>query len=447
MIFNILKVKSIFMKPAPSLSSLLGASSFRFAFIYFILFFNPLTYFSGVPVLEWLPQLTSIPVDALVFFLNDQLFHIKPVLNQFGGGSGDTSFAWAQQFTFLILSGLGAMIWTASDRKSRSYPKLHYGLCLLVRYSLAGVSFSYGIIKIFAMQMHFPNMSQLATPLGDYLPMRFSWMFIGYSEPYQIFSGVAETTVGLLLFWRKTALLGALLAVGVFANVVMLNYSYDIPVKIYSTNLLIASIFLVWQERKRLFAFFIQNSPTIPSPLFEKTFVIRWQKVTRIVLKTIFFLFTFGFTLADTYSYYQETKAQRTKVLEPIQPGMYHVELFVKNGDTIPESLADSLRWRDVIFDYNGQGSFSAQDSSFRMRYGRAYFSYQPDSLGSKLDWKMSSWDSVTVVSFAMKLPEENRIILSGKIEEDSLHVVLKKLNRHFPLTERQFHWISESNR
>lgn len=428
-------------------SSLFGKVTFRFAFIYFILFFNPLNYFSGVPVLEWLPQLIAIPLDALVFFLNDQLFHIKPTLNQFGGGSGDTSFAWAEQFTLLILSGLGAFAWTVIDRKSTAYPKLYYGLCLLIRYSLAGISFSYGILKVFAMQMHFPNMSQLATPLGDYLPMRFSWMFIGYSGPYQIFSGVAEVVVGLLLFWRKTALLGALLAVGVFANVVMLNYSYDIPVKIFSGNLLIASIFLVWQERNRLIAFFIQNTPTIPSSLFEKTYTIKWEKVTRIVLKTVFFLLTFGFTLADTYSYYQETKAERTKVLEPIQPGMYHVELFVKNGDTIPESLADSLRWRDVIFDYNGQGSFSAQDSSFRMRYGRAYFSYQPDSLGSRLDWKMAASDSIPVVSFAMKLPEEDRIILSGKKENDSLHVVLKKLNRHFPLTERQFHWISESNR
>lgn len=435
------------MNPTTPDSSLFGTVTFRFAFIYFVLFFNPLQYFFGIPVLEWLPQLTSIPLDALVFYLNDHLFQIKPTLNQFGGGSGDTSFGWAQQFTYLILSATGSLIWTILDYKTALYPRLHYFLCILVRYSLAGISFSYGILKVFAMQMHFPNMSQLATPLGDYLPMRFSWMFIGYSEPYQIFSGLAEVAVGLLLFWRKTALLGALLAVGVFANVVMLNYSYDIPVKIYSSNLLLASVFLVWQERKRLVAFFIQNSPTLPSPLFEKIYTAKWQKVSRIVLKTAFFLFTFGFTLTNTYPYYQETQAERTKVLEPIQPGMYHVQTFVKNGDTIPESLADSLRWRDVIFDYNGQGSFSAQDSSFRMRYGRAYFTYLPDSMGSRLDWKIFAWDSAIVASFTMKLPEKDRIILSGKKENDSLHVVLKKLNRHFPLTERQFHWISESNR
>lgn len=427
--------------------SFLGTVTFRFALIYFILFFNPLTYLQGIPVLEGIPQLMALPLDALTFFLNDQLYRIKPVLNQFGGGSGDTSFAWAQQFTFLILSGLGALCWTLLKRRLSNQSALRYWLCILVRYSLAAVSFSYGILKVFAMQMHFPNMSQLATPLGDYLPMRFSWMFIGYSAPYQIFSGVAEVAVGLLLFWRKTALLGSLLAEGVFANVVMLNYSYDIPVKIYSGNLLIASVFLVWQERKRLFAFFIQNSPTAPSSLFENTFTGKWQKVTRIALKVVFFLLTFGLTLTNTYTYFQETKAQNTKVLKPIQPGFYHVELFVKNGDTIPESLADSLRWRDVIFDFNGQGSFSALDSSFRMRYGRAYFSYLPDSSEKKLDWNHPLNDNSPVVSFNLELKGTDQIVLHGIKNQDSLHVVLKKLNRHFPLTERQFHWISESNR
>jgi hypothetical protein len=46
-----------------------------------------------------------------------------------------------------------------------------------------------------------------------------------------------------------------------------------------------------------------------------------------------------------------------------------------------------------------------------------------------------------------MELSEKGKIILKGKKAEDSLYVVLRKMNRHFPLTERQFHWISESNR
>ncbi|GAA0878716.1 hypothetical protein GCM10009119_16840 [Algoriphagus jejuensis] len=424
-----------------------GLISFRFAFIYFLIYFNPLIYFNAVPGLYWIPQLAILPFDALTFFLNDHLFQIRPQLNQMGGGSGDTSFAWAQVATFLTIAGVGALIWSVLEWKKRNYLTLHYWLCLILRYSLAGIAFSYGILKVFAMQMYFPNLSQLATPLGDYLPMRLSWMFIGYSEPYQIFSGVAEVMVALLLIWRRTALLGALMAVGVFANVVMLNLSFDIPVKIYSIHLLIASMFLVWQERERLFAFFILNKSVLPATLYEKKMVERWQKTGRFVLKVAFFLSSFCYTTYNYYNYFVQYHTDVSKVLEPIQPGIYHVELFVKNGDTIPESLVDSLRWRDVIFDYNGAGSLAANDSSLRMRYGRAYFNYLPDSLGKQVEWRVMNWDSLPAATFAMDFPSEDRMILSGEKGGDSLHLVLKKLKRHFPLTERQFHWISESNR
>jgi hypothetical protein len=426
--------------------SLFGRISFRFAFIYYLLFFNPLEFLSGIPVLQWLPQLAKLPLDALVYFLNDQFYHIRPQLNAMGGGSGDTSFGWALQLTLVFLGVLGTVIWSILDRKRVTYATLHYWLCILIRYSLALTAFSYGILKVFAMQMIFPSISQLATPLGDYLPMRFSWLFIGYSAPYQIFSGVAEVLVALLLVWRKTALLGAILAIGVFGNVVMLNLSYDIPVKIYSINLLVASIFLAWQERERLFAFFILNRTVVPSSLFEKKYQGKWKKSTRIILKAAFIILSFGFTTKNYYDYYAEFHKNEFRVLEPIQPGMYHVETFAKNGDTIPESLVDSTRWRDVIFDYNGSGSLSANDSSLRMRYGRAYFNYEPDSLGKRLEWKLSG-DRSPVANFEMELSEKGKIILKGKKAEDSLYVVLRKMNRHFPLTERQFHWISESNR
>ncbi|MBN7812467.1 hypothetical protein J0A68_16050 [Algoriphagus sp. H41] len=427
--------------------SVFGRISFRIAFVYFLLYFNPLQFLAVIPGLYWLPGTALLPLDALTFFLNDQLFHISPTLNQNGGGSGDTSFAWAQVFTMLALAVLGGLAWTFFGKKRTSYPVWQHGLCVFLRYSLAGISFSYGILKVFAMQMHFPNLSQLATPLGDYLPMRFSWMFIGYSGPYQIFSGLAEVAVALLLVWRKTALLGALLAVGVFANVVMLNFSYDIPVKIYSLHLLILSVFLVWQERERLFAFFVQNKAVLPSSLYEKSWAKKWQNSGRLVLKVFFFLSSFGYTTYNYYNYYSQYHATKDLVMDPVEPGIYHVEVFVKNGDTIPESLADAQRWRDVVFDYNGSGSIAANDSSLRMRYGRAYFVYQPDSLGERIEWRNYSAESHPVASFDMDLSEKGKMILRGAKGDDSLQVVLRKLDRHFPLTERQFHWISESNR
>ena len=46
--------------------------------------------------------------------------------------------------------------------------------------------------------------------------MRFSWLFIGYSTPYQIFSGAMETVAGLLLLNRRTVTAGLFAATGAF---------------------------------------------------------------------------------------------------------------------------------------------------------------------------------------------------------------------------------------
>jgi hypothetical protein len=115
---------------------------------------------------------------------------------------------------------------------------------MIVRYYLAIVALSYGIIKLFVLQMPFPTISQLATPLGDLLPMRFSWLFIGYSVPYQFFSGAMETVAGLLLLYRRTVTAGLFAATGAFLNVAMINLSYDVPVKLFSMHLLFACLFL-----------------------------------------------------------------------------------------------------------------------------------------------------------------------------------------------------------
>jgi hypothetical protein len=68
-----------------------------------------------------------------------------------------------------------------------------------------------------------PSLSQLATPLGDFGAMRLAWLYMGYSGPYQVFSGMAEVITGLLLLYRRTVTLGLLAGLGVFINVMTMN--------------------------------------------------------------------------------------------------------------------------------------------------------------------------------------------------------------------------------
>ena len=193
---------------------------FRFFFIYLFFQLSPWNWVARIPVLGYPAQCYSKLMNWAVNAANAKFFHVAPVLVP-TNGSGDTSFAWAELWLTISLAVIGCIIWSIIDWRRRNYSVLNYWLCLFARYYVATYAFVYGFFKVFALQMGFPSLHQLATPLGDLLPMRLSWLFIGYSTPYQVFSGAAEVLAGLLLLYRRTATLGTFIALGVFINVML----------------------------------------------------------------------------------------------------------------------------------------------------------------------------------------------------------------------------------
>ena len=416
---------------------------FRFFFIFMFLYMAPWTWLNSVPSLDILTNWYSNLEDWAVRLANDKIFHLKKVLVPISG-SGDTSWGWAQLYLFLLLALVGCLVLSIADYKRKNYNHLDYWLCLFTRYYLAIFAFVYGVIKIFALQMTFPNLSMQATSLGDLLPMRLSWMFMGYSTPYQVFSGALETLAGILLLFRRTATLGAMVAAGVFLNVMVMNLSYDIPVKIFSMRLELFSLFLLVHERDRLLSFFVRNKIAEASNLYEVTFTKRWMRIARIVLKIAFIgIYVFWF-LYQTYDRYKQFNT--TPSSGPIAIGMYEVETFVVNKDTIPPLITDTLRWQDIIFE-GRFGTVKSNDTLFRKLYNRGQFIYEVDSLKKTLALKKRFTDSAFSCFFNYQIPDSNTILLRGKMRNDSVFVVLKKSKRRFQLAEKQFHWLSESNR
>jgi hypothetical protein len=234
---------------------------FRFFSVYFLLQIAPWNWFRAIPGAPFVLRYYGMAIDRAVGAANARVFHVRQTLVPMNG-SGDTSWAWTELWLYLSVAAVGCLVWTMLDRKRTDYDRLAFWLRTIVRYYIATAALSYGIIKLFLLQMPFPALSQLATPLGDLLPMRFSWLFIGYSAPYQFFSGAMETTAGLLLLYRRTVTAGLFAATGAFLNVVMINLSYDVPVKLYASHLLFACVFLLALDSKRLLRFLVLNQST-----------------------------------------------------------------------------------------------------------------------------------------------------------------------------------------
>lgn len=419
--------------------------AFRFFFILLLFFIAPWNFLGYIPVLSFLSDGYAIGEEWIVSLCNRHLWHVAEVLNMDGGGSGDTSYAWAQFYTVLILSLAGALLWSIIDRKRRSpYKTLSSGLNVVVRYHVALVALLYGINKLFALQMPFPNLSLLSTTLGDLLPMRLSWIFMGYSAPYQVFSGVMETLVGLLLLSRKTALAGVLLGAGVFANVFVLNLCYDIPVKLFSMQTLFCCFFLAWNDRKRVWNFFVLNRNTTPSNTYELVLPKRWQRITRILLKSAFILLFVVLQFIQSWSMYSEDRAQAAS--QPIEAGIYDVTEMVENGDTLSVGEGN-IRWKDMVFDLDGSGSIYPADTLLRQRYKRGYFVFKADTSAEVIRFTKSYADTIPLFELRYAQVNDSTLSLSGIVRSDTLSLLLQRRNRQFPLSERQFHWVSEANR
>jgi hypothetical protein len=112
---------------------------------------------------------------------------------------------------------------------------------------------------------------------------------------------LGEVLAGVLLVWRRTATLGALIAAGVMANVVMLNFCYDVPVKLMSSHLLVCALLIAYSDGVRLLNAFVLNQPTPPANLVGpwtstgawwtklgfKAMVLVWAMLVPIVSQSI----------------------------------------------------------------------------------------------------------------------------------------------------------------
>jgi hypothetical protein len=424
---------------------------FRFFFIWFLLFIDPIGMSPSFPVWEYVQNGFESMLYSVVNLVDHHLLHIQPppgVPVPVNDGAGDTTSFWAQLWVFVLLAAIGCLVWSLLDRRRNNYERLGYYLRTAIRYYIALECFQYGFIKLFCLQMPAPSLSQLATPLGDFGSMRLCWMYMGYSKPFEVFAGTLEIVAGLLLLYRRTVTLGLLMALGVFINVMTMNLSYDIPVKGYSMELTLCCLTLLIWDHQRLFSFLALNRPAGDTRLYEPVDTGRGMRIARVVLKLYFVYFAIGKPIHADWNRSLEMR-KAAGVAGPIHRGVYAVRVFAVNGDTIAPSFADSIRWKDVIFDTRGRGSVNSPDTGFARKYGygRGLFHYETDSAAHQLTITKSASDHQLIMKCRYELPDSNTVLLRGRLRQDSLYVVLQRTDRQFQLSEWQFHWVSESNR
>lgn len=116
----------------------------------------------------------------------------------------------------------------------------------LLKTVLAGILFfflfKYGWDKVTKMQFYMPEPNTLFTPFGKLSKDIAYWSLVGSSYPYTVALGVFELLAALLLLFKRTRFLASLFCIAIFGQVVLVNFTFDISVKLLSGSLLLFSI-------------------------------------------------------------------------------------------------------------------------------------------------------------------------------------------------------------
>jgi uncharacterized membrane protein YphA (DoxX/SURF4 family) len=155
----------------------------------------------------------------LVPAIGKSLVQLEKPITIFTNGSGDTTYDYVLLLTQVLLAIIICIAWSILDRNRKSYNTAYYWLCVLLRYYVGVIMLSYGFSKVFHLQMPYPYLSRLVQPYGDSSPMGLVWTYVGQSKAFSAVVGWSEVICGLLLFFRKTTLVGALLTLIVMGNV------------------------------------------------------------------------------------------------------------------------------------------------------------------------------------------------------------------------------------
>jgi len=292
-------------------------------------------------------------------------------------------------------------------------------LQLILVYYLALIMLKYGFDKVFKAQFYLPEPNLLFTPLGKLDKDILYWSTMGSSYSYNIFMGLMEVIPALLLLFKKTRILGLFILSGVLINVVFVNFSFDISVKLFSSFLLFINLLLLAPSIKKIIQFFVLNKLTA-LPYLAGSEIIASQTI-RLSIKGFAILFIFMETLLPT-----------------VQSGNY-------NDDTVPRN---PLHGAYEISKSESKGlpeNFNIK-RFFIHRQNYFIFQHEDDSME---DFSLEIKQNELILTDY----EGDKITLDYKYSEDSKSLEIKsdvfgwtiygKENpwRELPLMQPLFHW------
>jgi hypothetical protein len=417
--------------------SLPAKIGFRFSFIYLMLYMfcngnvTVFTILQPFPLIEnWIATQLFTPFGVLTQWWGVKAFHLTGIAASWHrDGSGDTLLNYLLLVTFLGVAAVGTAVWSVLDRRRPHYQTLYAWLRFFLRLNIGMGMLQYGFYKVYPIQMQPPNLAVLNEPVGQTSPMTLLWTLLGLSPVYERICGAAEVIGGLLILFRRTALAGALISAFVMTNVVLYNFFFDVPVKLYALNVLLMAVFVMLPDMQPMWNFFVMQRDARLKGVWVPPASRKGFRTATAVIEIVFLL-------GAVVGYLEFDGARYKAYTDSVRPSPI-IGLWTLDSNSPMAKTVGGVPWKDISIDNLTRGMARSTDGQL----WRMYLSYDE----AKHTLGMVSRGGGGAVKYTWQVPDRDHMVLT------TVGATPVALNFHrvptpaqYPLLTRGFHWVSE---
>ena len=126
---------------------------------------------------------------------------------------------------------------------------------------------------------------------------------------------------------------------------------------------------------------------------------------------------------------------------KPSMYGIYEVEKYIVNNDTIAPVMTDTLRWRYLVLERDNANIFNMKTAD----YGQMkFFISKTDTVKKEIAFLNYS-DSIQAGKLTYQKVGRDRFVFKGIFEKDTLELhTVRTDEKDYTLMNRGFNWVSE---
>jgi hypothetical protein len=253
---------------------------------------------------------------------------------------------------------------------------------------------------------------------------------MGVSRAYSFFTGAVETLGAVLLIIPRVATLGALVSAAAMTNVFVMNMTYDVPVKLFSFHLLLASVIVAAPDLGRVCEFFVRHREARLSdaaPQLRRP----WRRALLIaqLAAGAYMLLFLG------VSAHRQARGIAEMSSKTPNYGIWQVDEFWFDGKLRPPLTTDNDRWQDLVIQSPGGAIVVPMNGTL-------------DRSQAKVDEAKNTIEITSAQpKWSAKLTyarQGDTLTLEGSEDGRPLKVTLHRIDPPFLLKTRGFHWVNE---